>query len=109
MIIQTTIANKLTSNILMFAIAVPDHFTFQEIEALHEQFKQFHADAHVNFEWSNPSGRDNFICGVPVNMQKDAINLPYEDYMKKWYSPTKFSENAQCKTSETALFYYNLN
>jgi len=105
MLIEVTITNALTSQILMFAIEVPDNFTQTEIEALHEQCKNFHADSHVNFQWGNGC----FICGSPLNMQKDAINLDYEEYVKKWYSPTKFSENAQCKTSETALFYYNLN
>jgi hypothetical protein len=107
--IEVTIANKLTSQLLMFVMAVPDNFGYNELNALHKQFKDFHPDAHVNFEWEN----DNFMYGMPVNMEKDSENLTVSQYMKKWYSRTQFSENANKKTDndiiDTFIKELNLN
>lgn len=94
MLIEVTITNPLTSRLMNFALTVPDGFPSEKIENLHETFKAFNPDCHVNFDWHNGQ-HHNFICGMPVNMKLDQNRLPFNEFFAKWYCKTNFADMAK--------------
>jgi hypothetical protein len=103
MIINVTIVNRFLSQILMFALAVPESFTEKEIRVLYTQFAKFHPDCSINFNWD-----ENHIEEMPVNMVKDQEVLNPTDFVNKWYKRTNFAENANKPvTHDSFLFNFN--
>jgi hypothetical protein len=47
----------------------------------HQVMAHAYPDCHVNFEMDN----GDFIYGIPVNMERDEVELSFEDYCAKWY------------------------
>jgi hypothetical protein len=75
-----------------YEIELHDTSTFEDVCAYHKGLEKMHPNAHVNFTWYTKGyDRASFICGMPLNMEIDQQLLTFDDYMKKWYSPTKFA------------------
>jgi hypothetical protein len=63
------------------------------IRANHQVFVEVYPDCHVNFEWPSIDVKKygmNFIAGVPVNMERDAVlvakgEMSWQEEMNKWY------------------------
>lgn len=54
------------------------------IEAMHPMIEKIHPDCHVSFYWTEGE-HNNFILGMPYNMRQDEANLPFDEYVAKWY------------------------
>jgi hypothetical protein len=75
-----------------YKIELHDKSSFEDVCAYHAGLEKMHPNSHVNFSW-HPLGdtQSSIICGMPLNMERDQQLLTFDDYMKKWYSPTKFA------------------
>ena len=92
MTIKVKISNALTSHLMEYEIELHDKSTMEDIEAYHAGLKKMHPNSHVNFTWYTKNyPHPCFICGMPLNMQIDGELMDFDDYMKKWYSPTNFA------------------
>jgi hypothetical protein len=87
MLIEVTITNPLTSRLMMFALAVPDTMTDEQMKNLHTQFAQFNPDCHVNFEGKGVTP----IYSMPLNMKADQTRLPFTAFLAKWYVKTNYT------------------
>jgi hypothetical protein len=87
MLIEVTITNPLTSRLMMFALAVPDTMTDEQMKNLHAQFAQFNPDCHVNFEGNGFTP----IYSMPLNMKADQNRLPFTAFLAKWYVKTNYT------------------
>jgi hypothetical protein len=64
------------------------------IRANHQVLVEAYPDCHVNFEWPSIDVEKygmNFIAGVPVNMERDAVlvaegKMSWQEEMNKWYN-----------------------
>lgn len=78
--IKVSIKNALTGEVVVDHTINVDS-TFEVTKKNHEIMAHAYPDCHVNFEMDN----GDFIYGVPVNMERDELELSFEDYCAKWY------------------------
>jgi len=78
--IEVTITNAITGERhAPCRIFLGDDFT--QINLLHRTIsKDVHPDCHVNFHWG-----ENFILGMPYNMEQDEEKMPFDEWVAKWY------------------------
>ena len=84
--IKVFIKDALTNEVIRNNEVETSEFTFEQMCKHHELFKNIYPNAHINFSWLPKGAKDtSFICGMPLNMQLDEENMPFEDYCAKWY------------------------
>ena len=87
MTIKIFVFNAITQEtIIDSAITVTVDETFETAQANHQFFKELYPDCNVNFVID----QDNFIFGMPLNMEKDEQaydegRMTWEQYSNKWY------------------------
>ncbi len=91
--IRIYVKNALTKEVVIDSAINVINEDIEIIRANHTVFEEVYPDCHVNFEWlsSNPElYGNNFIAGVPVNMERDAVlvaegKMKWQEEMNKWY------------------------
>lgn len=91
--IKIYVKNALTKEVVIDSIINVINEDIEIIRANHRVFEEVYPDCHVNFEWpsSNPElYGNNFIAGVPVNMQRDQElvakgEMTWQEEMNKWH------------------------
>jgi len=92
--IRIHVKNALTKEVEIDSVIDVINEDMDIISANHQVFVEVYPDCHVNFEWPSSNVElfgNNFIAGVPRNMELDQIKIDkgemsWQRYMKKWHN-----------------------